>query len=161
MRDIVKAVKSNMAKAKATRFKLKYRSSRDPQQSLVVHSKHWQHKRGAYCDLWGPRVIYAVEPLPPELPYDSRLTRNLIGHYYMCIPQPLDYKSENQAPVAQRHSTVAMDPGVRTFMTVFDADGQVTEWGPTDVGQLHRLSRAHAKLQTTWSNKDTRHVSNI
>src|SRR5690606_2988945 len=43
---------------------------------------------------------------------------------------------ESQAPPAERHATVALDPGVRTFLTGYDADGALVEWGVGDMGRL-------------------------
>ena len=157
MIDAVKAIKSNLAKKVRTKFQLKFRSLKDPQQSLVIHHKHWGRKRGDYSDLMGPGKIRAAEPLPNKLGYDSRLIRTRLGHYYLCIPQPLDIRSDNQAPSAEEHATIALDPGVRTFMTGYSAGGRVISWGSRDMAKISRLHRWLDVLQKKWSHPDTRH----
>ena len=66
--------------------------------------------------------------LPETLYSDSRLIRTRLGHYHLCLPLTIELRGENQAPKgsACRHSTISLDPGVRTFMTGYDADGAVT-----------------------------------
>jgi len=54
---------------------------------------------------------------PAELPADARLVRTRLGHYYLCVPMPLETRSENQAPSKQKHATISVDPGVRTFQS--------------------------------------------
>ena len=55
-------------------------------------------------------------------------------------------KSESQAPRAH-HATVALDPGVRTFQTCYDADGAVIEWGVNDMKRLFELCHTADRLQ--------------
>jgi putative transposase len=152
MTDVIKAIKSNHKKKF---FELKYRTIRDAHQNIVVHKKHWCHKRGVYSDLFGSSVIRSVEPLPLELPYDSRLIKNRLGHYYICIP--MDLSNNNQVTYPSIHATVALDPGVRTFMTCYDADGKATEWGKLGMGRIYRLQRMIDQLQSKWSHPDVRH----
>jgi len=45
------------------------------------------------------------------------------------------------------HGVVALDPGVRTFQTCYDADSRVTEWGKTDTDKLFRDCFAADRLQ--------------
>ena len=53
-----------------------------------------------------------------ELLYDARLVyERRVGNFFLCIPEPLVRQGENQAP-NPRH-IVALDPGVRTFMTAY------------------------------------------
>ena len=40
----------------------------------------------------------------------------------------VEYKSETQVPSHGFHLTVALDSGVRTFQTMYDADGVGIEW---------------------------------
>lgn len=154
MRDLVKAVATNRA-AKRERFDLKFRSRKDETQSLVVHSKHWQHKRGVFAAVFGSTVLRAHQPLPDVLPYDSRLIRTRLGKWYMCIPQPLAVRSENQAPLSE--GVIALDPGVRTFATGYSPTHGVVEWGQGDISRIYRLCHVMDKLQAKWSQRDVRH----
>ena len=53
---------------------------------------------------------------------------------------------------------IALDPGVRTFMTGYDPSGMVWEWGKQDIGRIYRLCHTIDKLQSEWSKKDIRHA---
>ncbi len=155
MRDVVKAVAANKA-AKRTKFDLKFRTRKDDTQSLVVHSKHWQHKRGVFASVFGAGVLRGHQPLPDALPYDSRLQRTRLGKWYICIPQPLAPRSENQAPPTA--SVIALDPGVRTFATGYSPTHGVVEWGQGDISRIYRLCHAMDKLQSKWSQPGVRHA---
>src|SRR5690606_16092608 len=52
---------------------------------------------------------------------------------------------------------IALDPGVRTFMTGYSPEGTTTEWGSGDMQRIFRLCRTHDKLQSKWSQKEVRH----
>ena len=53
---------------------------------------------------------------------------------------------ESQAPEQALQSVVSLDPGVRTFMTAYSADGQIVEWGPGDATRISRLGCAYDSL---------------
>ncbi|RHZ77216.1 hypothetical protein Glove_184g59 [Diversispora epigaea] len=92
-----------------------FRSKKDPQQLIVIHSQHWGRSCGEYSFL--PK-IKSAEPLPEKLGNDSRLVMNCLGEFYLCIPKPLEIRTENQ-------ERIRLDPGVRTFMTDYDPSGIV------------------------------------
>lgn len=53
---------------------------------------------------------------------------NRLGEFYLCIPKPLELRTENQGPFIvseeqRRTRLVSLDPGVRTFMTCYSPDG--------------------------------------
>ena len=72
MNDLLKGYSSNFA-AKRKKFKMKFRSKKDSQQSITILSKHWGKSRGEYSFL--PN-IKSSEPLPRKLEYDSHLVVN-------------------------------------------------------------------------------------
>ena len=156
-RDAVKAFFSNMAKVKKNvlrgdngcHFTLGFRSKKAPQEALVIHSKHWNHTRGVFADLFGKSwcKMKSAEPLPSTLLYDSRLIRTRLGEFYLCVPSPLEPRGENQAPDPSLPRMVALDPGVRTFQTTYSVDGQITEWGHGDSARIGRLEHAYDSLQ--------------
>ncbi|RHZ71064.1 hypothetical protein Glove_262g33 [Diversispora epigaea] len=90
-------------------------------------------------------LCYA-EPLPEKLGYDSRLVMNRLGEFYLCIPKPLEIRTENQGPLFSEIQE--KDPGVRTFMTGYDPSGIAIEWGKNDIGRIYRLSHKYDKLQS-------------
>jgi putative transposase len=165
MIDVAKAIQAHEAKCKKagkhTPMSLKFRSRKDKVQGISVLKKNWGHKRknSKFRDVFNSHVLRSCEALPAKLQHDSRLTRNRLGHYYLCLPMPIETMSENQAPSFQaaQHATMSLDPGVRTFMTGYDADGTIVEWGDADMGRIFRLCYAHDKLQGKWSKKDVQH----
>ena len=152
MNDLLKGYKTCFSKGE--RFKMRYRSKkRSNTECIAILKKHWNHSRGVYASIFAPDVLKSSEPLPTDLEADSRLIRTRLGKYYLCLPvsMPTLRGCENQAP-----SIAAIDPGVRTFATVYSTTGEVTEWGSGDVGRIQRLCYHYDKLQSKWSQKGVR-----
>jgi putative transposase len=154
MLDFVKAratvyakTAKNKQKKSLSYFNFKYRRDKDTLQTIqVLGAKSWNKNRGVYASVFGPNVLAAECELPVAIK-DSRLIRTRTGDYYICIPIDLVQKSENQAPFDLSHGVISCDPGVRTFMTCYDADGSLFEWGVNDVGTVLSLCRQHDKIQ--------------
>jgi len=72
MNDLLKGYSTNFA-ANRKKFKMKFRSKKNPHQSIVIHSKHWGKTCGEFLFL--PKMKSA-EPLPNKLEYDSCLVVN-------------------------------------------------------------------------------------
>jgi putative transposase len=87
----------------------RFRSRKDRQQTIFV-PKSAISERGVYHTLLGQMRF--DEPLPPNFS-DGRLTRAYGEYYLICSQEVHPRQSENQGRV------VALDPGVRTFMTFF------------------------------------------
>jgi transposase len=151
MNDFLKALKATKAKKNLKKFHFKFRRKKDPTQSIAVLKKHWGHKRGVYSDIFDSKKMKAEMDLPKNLEHDSRLIRTRLNRYYLCIPVPIEVKCENQAPNSKKHCTISLDPGVRTFMTGYDADGSTFEWAKDDFGRIFRLCYAYDRLQAKWS----------
>jgi transposase len=115
-----------------------------------MHNKHWLKKKGVFSFL---RTIKSAEVLPYDLVYDSRFIKTRAGHYYLCVPKPLEVRSESQAPVfnetqkSKGTGVIAIDLGVRTFNTCFDASGLIAKWGFGNKARLGRLCHAYDDLQ--------------
>lgn len=74
------------------------------------------------------------------------------GHYYLMMPRHVS--TQPSAP----ERVCALDPGVRTFMTSYDVEGQALEISP-DQSHLHQRKRKIEKLQSSLAkekNKNTR-----
>ena len=72
---------------------------------------------------------------------------------------PLEIRADNQGPVFEKmeDGIIALDPGVRTFMTGYSTEGEAIEWGKNDFGRIYRLCHALDKLQSKWNQNDVRH----
>jgi putative transposase len=147
VRDFVKAYWTNVKKGGP--FEMHFRTRRDKQQSIVFHKKHWANASGVFAKVragLAPR-----EPLPAELPSDARLTRDRLGKTHLRWAVPLDVRDAASAPREDTDATIALDPGVRTFMTGYDADGGIVEWGAGDMTRITRLCVAYDHLQAKWT----------
>ena len=155
-RDALDAYDTNMAKHKKDStftFELGYRLKKGKaSESIYVCSRTFHVHTGKR---WRVKIYptfmkrsFTTSPrLPSMVSKDSRLQRDALGHYYICIPEdrPLDPKapsSENQARV------VALDPGVRTFQTGYDPHGKLLEFGKGDINRIERLCKHLDTLQS-------------
>lgn len=155
MDDLLKAYNSTFSSG-VKGFTMRYRSKKDRQQSITIESKHWGRIKGEYSFLW---KIKSSRLIPTTLGYDSRLVMNRLGEFYLCIPRPLELRTESQGPFIvseeqRKTRLVSLDPGVRTFMTCYSPDGYVASWGSGDIARIYRLCHAYDKLQ---SKRDTVH----
>ena len=148
--DLVRALKANRTKirkgdlcaAKATfKFQSKYRKSK----KIVIGAVHWWAAGVFYPSFFGKEPFKCREKLPDRLPYDSNLTLNWLGEVHLYVPQPLDKHTDCvPAPLP----VVAIDPGVRTFGTLFDpSSNRYVEWGKDDMGRIYRLAHYMDDLQ--------------
>jgi putative transposase len=130
IRDACIAVREAKKKYKETGMvqKVKFRSRKKPVQSCYVPSSAVTEK-GIYRTILGE--INCAENLPIEHG-DSRLILHQ-GCYYLCLSvEEQQEKAENQGRV------VALDPGVRNFLTFFSENSY--GWiGSNDIGRIQRL----------------------
>lgn len=158
MNDSIKAYKTNFAKEKH-KFKIKFKSKKQSSDSIAILSKHWRKAGVFFPTFFGKDPIHSSELLPDKLEYDSRLQRTRMGEFYLCIPKPLEIRDENQAPnyTRKERGIIALDPGVRTFMTGYSPAGHAIECGVGDITRIYRLCHALDRLQSKWSKKEVKH----
>lgn len=155
MIDVVNAYKSNFAKKKINsthQFKIKFRSKYAESEAITIHSKHWKGPGMFHPQRFGKQPIRAAEPLPRDLVYDTKLVKDRLGRFFLCQILPLQEVQNTPA-----ENVIALDPGVRTFMTGYSPEGTITEWGSGDMQRIFRLCHTHDKLQSKWSQKEVRH----
>ena len=108
--------------------RVKFRSRRDRIQSCYI-PKSAVSDKGIYHTILGS--IRFTEKLPNKLGDCRLVSHNNIT--YLCIPhEVLRQKTENQGRV------VALDPGVRSFLTLF-AEDRFGWLGTGDIGRIQRL----------------------
>ena len=130
IKDACLAVREAKKKYKQTGKinKVKFRSRRDKIQSCYI-PKSAVTDKGIYHTKLGS--IRYTEKLPSKIGDCRLVTRN--GITYLCAPhQVLRCQTENQGRV------VALDPGVRSFMTLF-AEDRFGWLGQGDIGRIQRL----------------------
>jgi len=160
VRDFDKARKAHFAKLKKKKqndpkarhdARFKFRSKRDKQQSFEVRPRDLVRQSGAFGFL-SLGNLKSDEIIPPEAEAAGRFIKDRLGRMYLALPRQVATRNENQAPKS-RESVVALDPGVRTFMTTYDAMGLSTEWGKDDMKQIFRLCLIADKIQSSLSQK--------
>ena len=132
-----------------------------PGRYVVKWMKKRRWKGGAYlCPKhFGNQPIESSEPLPQILPGDSRLIRTRLNQYFLCIPQPLEIQPERQRLdyLQGGKKIIALDPGVRTFNTGYDLEGNAFEWGKSDIERIFKLCHRQDRLQSEWSKEEVKH----
>ena len=145
MRDYWKNVKTN--EAKGGNFKIQFQSRKTESAkgtSLSVLCKKWNKANNFYCSIFNPGKLKSSEPLPDKLGYTCRLQKTPTKKYYLCVPEPLQVKSENQAPETKM---IFFDPGQKAVLTGYDPSGTVVTIGRNDIGRISRLLHYKNKLK--------------
>ncbi len=139
---------------KGTPFHMKFRSRKDPQQSITIHNFEWTRKSGIFYQTIHPNTMKAEKPLPTQIYHDLIVTKNKLGHFYLCIPKDITQRPPSETPPK---NVIACDPGVRTFLTGYDPSGRIIEYGKTDISRIHRLCHAYDRLQSKWTKSSHKH----
>ena len=131
VKDACDAVKAAKRKAKKTgKFQnVKFRTRKNPNQAVYV-PKSAIRNGNIYKTVSG--AMYSSEPIE-NVEYDCRLTLQS-GRYYVSVPA----ERKIFVPDNQRAGIVALDPGVRTFLT-FYTETEVGKIGSGDFGGIYRL----------------------
>jgi putative transposase len=134
---------------KRDKFEMRWRSRKDRSQTILIRRKHWNCQKGDYAPIFSPEKLRSSEPLLEGYDYDMRLQLTRLGEFYLCIPSPLEVRSDNQAPPEEIEAIISLDPGVRTFVTGYDPSSETyTEWGKGDMGRIYRLCHFYDRLQS-------------
>jgi putative transposase len=160
-RDALDAYDTNMKKRKKDptfTFEMKYRSKKATSESIYICSRAYHVTDDRQARLYPTFLttpITARPALPPSVDKDCRLQRTVLGHYYLCVPTdvPLESRvatSDNQARV------IALDPGVRTFQTGYDPQGQLFEFGKGNIRRIERLCKHLDRLQAIVATPEVR-----
>lgn len=88
------------------------------------------------------------EKPPQRIEKDCRLQRTVVGDFFLNVPFPAASKQDSPHPPPLQTRILALDPGVRTFMTGYDPAGSLFEFGAGDIGRVTRLCSYLDKLQS-------------
>jgi putative transposase len=130
VKDACEAVRACKRKFKQTLqyHEASYRSKRSPKQTIFIPKSALNPGHGVYYTLLGDLKSYEPFPIPQG---DCRLTYKS-GRWFICVPIAMNERADNQGRV------VAIDPGVRTFMTFYSPNtcGKI---GTGDFSRIQRL----------------------
>lgn len=179
--DLSIAFKTNLKIQKENpdhKFQISYRSRKES-QSIVIPStaikllldSNDEHKMSMYPTYLKNKIKYHVRPRDARkgsslrsVLYDCRLILDKLGRFYLCIPYSVP-AHDSQVGSEGRSTWCSLDPGIRTFQTVYSPDyGIAYKLGDGDACRLHRLGRCldamisrHASLKGIRSHKRTRY----
>ncbi|MCI0714108.1 MAG: transposase [Chloroflexi bacterium] len=144
LRDNKKKVKQGLIDG----FELHFRSRKNPMQSCFIRNDAIQ-PHGIYIRYSGS--LKFSEPLPDK-PKDSKLIYHR-GRWYLSVP----YETTTQRHVAENQGrVVALDTGIRTFMTFFSDDS--FGWlGDGDYQRIMKLLLAMDNLKSQMAKSTARH----
>ena len=125
-------------------FKLKFRSKRFPEQSCCI-PKSAIKELGIYYTISG-KLNYSERDWFEENVHDGTLEYDN-GRWFICFGVDVkDVVNENQVD-----DIVALDPGVRAFMTYFSTNGHFGQIGHGSFNRLQRLAFHCDKLYSAIS----------
>lgn len=130
--DAVNAMKNAKKKSKGGVFqKVSFRSRKDRKQRFGFDKKSL--KEGFCFSKKSDRVYFeSSESFEAELEGTEVVLEN--GRWFLILPQ----KRQVKRPENQRLPLVALDPGVRTFITLY-SPWMTGSFGDADFGRIHRL----------------------
>lgn len=147
IKDFRTALKGNFTRLKTgdiTSFKMNYRSKKNIKSQTFYVRKRWIEQKKNTIILKLPHmseiILWSGKTKWRHLfLMDCKIQKTWTGEYYLCIPYA--YGVDNQDSTKKESLRVcSLDPGVRTFQTVYDAtNGHALQVGPADMGQIKRL----------------------
>lgn len=157
IRDACNAVKQSKIMFKKTGkiHKAKFRSKKNGDYNIYIP------KASVNSDGFYPRLMGTVNLREKvgDVEYDCRVTLEN-GRYFLNIPQ----KRAIKIPDNQRKSVVALDPGVRTFQTLFSETSAI-KVGQSDFARIYRLcyklDKLYSKRSKDFTNRYNRKLKSI
>ena len=108
----------------------KFRSIRNPQQSIKFNNSNFTSGKWYYNKTKKLNFVMS-EPIPTSCEYGTQLVYKR-GAWFAVFPEPIQRRDSNS------NKLIALDPGVRSFLTGYDGD-KVIEIGGNDMGRVTRL----------------------
>lgn len=164
----LKTLKKRVSQGSITHFNMNFRSRKDKSESVYVR-RRWVHFRPKQVVIKlsqkGQKLCFHCPQLTQAklesitLQQDCRLQRTRCGEYFLCVPQQYqpaptvaDVQKVESQDLKQKCTSVpvrvaALDPGIRTFQTVYDPQrGQFLEVAPGDIKRIFRFCKVMDQL---------------
>jgi len=146
----MKACKTKLSNGDIDRFNMKFRSKKRQRSEVFYLRKHWIEQTRNALILRLPKVKKPIilwtgrSAVRGDILMDCKFQRTNTGQYYLCIPH--EYMVDNQDP-SKNMRVCSLDPGVRTFQTIYDATNQKAyQIAPQDINRIMRLCLVLDKL---------------
>lgn len=150
LRNLIRC-KRQMKNKTIKSFKLGFRSKKQKSQSFYIRRKWIKNQTNNTIVLKFPGMKRSIKfwtgkhAYHGDFPMDCRFQKTWTGKYYLCIPH--EFKVDNQDLKKESLKVCSLDPGVRTFQTIYDPIQQCAyEIAPKDMNRIVRLSICLDKL---------------
>jgi len=143
----------------AIKSTFKFRSRRDGAKSISVKARTYNQKSGVIPDLLRSCKIRKNTKLPERVTGAVRVGMDRERKVTLYFAEEGEAKSEELSPGHQDafHSVASLDPGIRTFQSIFDADGKAIEWGAGDSTKLMYHCRRADNLRSKIDKQKDKH----
>ena len=118
----------------------KFRSCHAPRQTLKFNNSNYT-KGKWYSRLTKGKDFQSSEPIPISSAYATRIIKTKCGDWFAVFLKEVKLKTNNVDGI------IAIDPGVRTFLTGFDGQSFL-EIGVGDIGKITRLCQHLDRLMS-------------
>jgi len=137
----------------------KFRSRRDGAKSISFSSRTYNQTSGVIINLIKACKVRKGRGLPLKAKHAVRLCVDRERKVTLCFVDEFEVKDEKEAPdhVDSFHSVASLDPGIRTFQSIFDADGNAIEWGAGGSEQLMYHCRRADNLRSKIDKQKDKH----
>ncbi len=146
IREVVSMYKTaftNKKQGNIAKFKMKFRSKKLNKESISIPKtaiKISENKKSINLfTSYLKTPIKVFKELIPDIKNEIKLIHEKrTNDWYICIPVEYNINSENQGNI------VSIDPGVKTFQTLYDPNGNVTQIGTSDMKNI--LKKLYQKI---------------
>ena len=165
LEDFLEAAKAQKSKKKENRHysAIFHQRASVHQCSIEIRPRQWK-SHGTKSNLengygffgpdksFGENILRSKYHLPVSLDHACLIKKHCNGKWFLYL-RKIIYIERQQPTLPNIDSAVALDPGIRTFMTSYSCHGVTTEWAVDDYHRLHGL---HYKIDELQSLIDTK-----
>ena len=154
-----------LKEGKIKKFNIKFKSRKDYKQTLPIPKSGFSKKeKKNYFNIFPSKLKNKENKLKDQncikikrISEDignskdycmSNLTLNETGNSWFCLTKDTAKQDANDFDNQEIFKICSLDPGIRTFQTVYSLDGSSYKIGHQDAGRIIRMSHYLSKLQS-------------